>query len=207
MAKSGEACECGGRLKVYCSRRGEKGCKRYLECSVCKKKPAGNVEVVDDLHEQGRNKNTDKTYFARCGDDGPLKIGFTASSVLNRVAAIQSACPFDLKLMGWVNGDYEAQLHQKFAHLRIRGEWFSPSVELIEFVESLISGNCNLAELKVVKSPGDGCECGGKLIVYSTSVKGRSRHQYLRCNQCGVSPEVNPISIPLMYAPRKVCSE
>ncbi|WP_417378330.1 hypothetical protein [Gimesia sp.] len=32
--------------------------------------------------------------------------------------------------------------------------------------------------------PGDQCDCGGSIFVYSSRKKGIDRHQYLKCDRC-----------------------
>lgn len=71
----------------------------------------------------------DHVYFIQVGDDGPVKIGRTALSVKARLSAIQTGCPYELKLIGVVDdatGGLEQELHRKFRRWRMRGEWFRP---------------------------------------------------------------------------------
>ena len=68
-------------------------------------------------------------YFIQCGENGPIKIGYTDNGVETRMAQLQTGCPYELRLL-WVytgNDLTESQLHKEFAHERIRGEWFRPS--------------------------------------------------------------------------------
>lgn len=62
---------------------------------------------------------------------GPIKIG-CASDPVARLAQLQTASPYPLSLIGYVPGGekLERELHQKYAHLRLRGEWFDCTVEL-----------------------------------------------------------------------------
>jgi len=71
-------------------------------------------------------------YFARAGDDGPIKIGYTASSPVERIAALQTGCPWRISLIGAIEGGTkeEAWLHRRFAALKIEGEWFRPTPEI-----------------------------------------------------------------------------
>ena len=70
-------------------------------------------------------------YFIRCGTDGPIKIGWTAN-LKERLANLQSANPAELVLLGSRSGtqEQEKELHARFASQRLRGEWFSWSLEL-----------------------------------------------------------------------------
>lgn len=64
-------------------------------------------------------------YLARLGAMGPVKIGQTAT-VNRRLDQISSGLWEDLHLLRLFDGGAatEAALHRRFAHLRIRGEWF-----------------------------------------------------------------------------------
>jgi hypothetical protein len=79
-------------------------------------------------------------YFIRCPDAGAIKIG-TAYGILARAFArlstMQSGCPLDLELVAVIDGGgrEEAELHQRFAALRIRGEWFRYEGDLKAHVE------------------------------------------------------------------------
>lgn len=70
-------------------------------------------------------------YFIRAGARGPIKIGF-ATDVAARMAALQTASPAPLKLVGAIPGGLklEKQLHAELAEARLSGEWFSPTVDV-----------------------------------------------------------------------------
>jgi hypothetical protein len=76
-------------------------------------------------------------YFIRAGGDGPIKIGTTAGSPHGRLRAMQTANAETLVLLAAVPGDVglERKLHERFAALRMRGEWFRATPELLAFVE------------------------------------------------------------------------
>ena len=76
-------------------------------------------------------------YFARCGRDGPIKIGHTTADVAARISFLQVGCPWQLIVIGTMEGDLltEASLLSQFSHLNIRGEWFHATAELISFIE------------------------------------------------------------------------
>ena len=71
-------------------------------------------------------------YFIRAGEDGPVKIGH-ATDVLARLADLQVAHHAELKLAREIPGGLaeEAWLHRRFCSLRIRGEWFRFSDEML----------------------------------------------------------------------------
>jgi hypothetical protein len=70
-------------------------------------------------------------YFLEAPEVNRIKIG-CAGDPESRAAQISTACPVDVSLLGYIEGDFarEAELHQIFAHLRKRGEWFEGSDEL-----------------------------------------------------------------------------
>lgn len=77
-------------------------------------------------------------YFIRFGDFGPIKIGKTCRDVRVRLSIIQLSCPEQLHLLATISepdeSNCEESLHERFAHLRIRGEWFDSAPELTEFI-------------------------------------------------------------------------
>ncbi len=74
-------------------------------------------------------------YFIQIGEDGPIKIGFTKSPIAYRISALQTASPYLLTLVGLIDGDEQAEqsLHEKFSEFRMKGEWFEPQSEILEF--------------------------------------------------------------------------
>lgn len=75
-------------------------------------------------------------YFIQAGPGGPIKIGFTKYAVEGRMAALQTGNPVALKLLGTREGtvEDEADLHERFDFCRLRGEWFYPTEDLLEFI-------------------------------------------------------------------------
>ena len=80
---------------------------------------------------------TTKTYFVRGVQTGLIKIGKTTQSVDQRLQGLQCGSPDYLLVMKFVKEDREEELHKRFAHLRQHGEWFTPALELLEFIKSL----------------------------------------------------------------------
>jgi hypothetical protein len=70
-------------------------------------------------------------------ENGPIKIG-KARSVPNRLSALQTASAEKLFVIGVMGGGgpKERELHETFAHLRIRGEWFRPDASLMHFIQA-----------------------------------------------------------------------
>src|SRR5574343_50716 len=76
-----------------------------------------------------------EVYF--CQTESFIKIGWTLLGTSQRVRGIEMACPTPIRLLKTIKGgrDLEAALHQRFAHLRHRGEWFHAGTDLVEFIE------------------------------------------------------------------------
>lgn len=75
-------------------------------------------------------------YFIRRSGDGAIKIGYSRD-VARRIGALQTGCPDNLTLAGLMTGGTKADewnLQQRFRALSIRGEWFKPTPELLEYV-------------------------------------------------------------------------
>lgn len=68
-------------------------------------------------------------YFAQRRKGGLIKIGYSRN-VKPRVQTIRA------KVIGAVPGEREVEkkLHKRFAHLRVRGEWFRPEDDLLEYI-------------------------------------------------------------------------
>jgi hypothetical protein len=76
------------------------------------------------------------TYFVRRGD--AIKIGHTAVPK-SRIGQLQNGFPEALDILAIVPNSIidEPAAHEKFAHLRVRGEWFRAAPELLEFIEAV----------------------------------------------------------------------
>jgi hypothetical protein len=70
-------------------------------------------------------------YFIRAGRTNLVKIGW-AKDVDKRHRELQTASPHPLHLIGYMPGSLfdEAAWHERFAHVRVRGEWFRLTTEL-----------------------------------------------------------------------------
>jgi hypothetical protein len=77
-------------------------------------------------------------YFVQATVGGGLiKIG-KATNFASRLSAIRSQSPVPIRVLGVIEADrpdeMEATLHQRFAALRVRGEWFTPSPAMLGFI-------------------------------------------------------------------------
>lgn len=76
-------------------------------------------------------------YFLQGDDGGPVKIGRSLKHPLERCAGVQVGYPFGrLRVVGILRAPAfnEQRLHKAYAHLRIRGEWFRPAPDLVEYI-------------------------------------------------------------------------
>lgn len=81
-------------------------------------------------------RNKGWVYFIRSGEDGPLKIGWTVDPQ-KRLEQLQTGSFVRLFILGTIEGSAggESAFHRRWANYRIRGEWFEPAPEILEFVE------------------------------------------------------------------------
>jgi hypothetical protein len=93
-------------------------------------------------HGRKRRKST-VVYFVRAGDNGPIKIG-QAANLKNRLADLQQAHWEKLVVLASSGSLREREVHAKFRHLRIRGEWFQPADELVSFIADTLSVSLRL---------------------------------------------------------------
>lgn len=92
------------------------------------------------------------TYFVQ-REDTLIKIGYTASP-RRRLTSLRSKFGQSLKALAIVPATVadEFETHQKFAHLRVEGEWFRPAPELWQFIR-LTRKLGAWAETKIVIRP------------------------------------------------------
>ena len=79
--------------------------------------------------------DTGYVYFIQRGD--AIKIGFSVQPE-RRMENLQSSHHLPLQLLGTVPASVvdEMAVHARFAHLRIRGEWFRSDRDLIQFIKT-----------------------------------------------------------------------
>jgi len=124
---------------------GWQGCRETREDGYACMAQPNDGEVCWRHRQQGgrpshlRNGGVETVYFiaAQTGDGEwcAVKIG-RAIDPLSRLATLQGASPLPLELVRAVTGPVglESALHTRFAKARTHGEWFEPTVELIDFV-------------------------------------------------------------------------
>lgn len=78
-------------------------------------------------------------YFIQEGEDGAIKIGHTGGHPHDRLSTLQTGNSKPLRLLAVAPGGppEERALHQRFAELRVNGEWFGPGPRLLGFIDGL----------------------------------------------------------------------
>lgn len=87
--------------------------------------------VVGSLGQRSR------VYFIQVGCDGPIKIG-RSTAPLARLATLQTGHSEPLRLLVTTTGgdELEKALHRRLSSHRLRGEWFSPHVEVLAEIDT-----------------------------------------------------------------------
>lgn len=77
-----------------------------------------------------------RVYFIEAVGLGKIKIGRTKGDVMERLRALSTGSPCQLRLLGHIDGDHstERSLHLKFSHIRMDREWFHGTQELLDFI-------------------------------------------------------------------------
>ena len=117
--------------------------KSEFESVALLKRTAGSAGGKARAAGHGASKNIPArpvVYFVQSGDKhGPIKIGY-ADNGRSRVSALQTGNPDTLKVLAFIEStspSMETELHARFAGLRLRGEWFRPEPELLDYIASL----------------------------------------------------------------------
>jgi len=84
-----------------------------------------------------RRADMREVYFIRAKTLGLIKIGI-ANRAADRLQSLQTMSPDALEILGVLQcskiGIVEQQMHQRFKHLRLHGEWFQPGEDLLAFI-------------------------------------------------------------------------
>lgn len=78
-------------------------------------------------------------YFVEAEGFNSIKIGWTAGPPKMRLDMLQTGCPAPLRILAAIPGTEakEQAIHDKFAHIRQRGEWFEATTELRDYIKNL----------------------------------------------------------------------
>lgn len=108
--------------------------RRAIEAAIA----AYEGREPDPIGYQPRHLRRDRfVYFIqRVDGTGPIKIG-VADDVPRRLGGIQTSHPEPLHVLAVMRGgvSMERSLHERFASLRMQGEWFRPEPDLLAFIE------------------------------------------------------------------------
>jgi len=111
-------------------------------------------------------------YFIAC-DNRFVKIGF-ARNVVERLAELQTGCPFKLRIIGELPGvapSMESVFHEVLSQLRFRGEWFELTDRLRLMIHEINSGARPDALL------------AAKALYRSTSSRARTSREWMELQQ------------------------
>ncbi len=77
-----------------------------------------------------------KVYFILSVELQRIKIGFTKNNPVTRLRAAQTGSADELRLLGWMarDRDLENAIHDRFAAIQVRDEWFKAAPELLSFI-------------------------------------------------------------------------
>lgn len=75
-------------------------------------------------------------YFILAEATGAIKIGSTGF-VSKRIAALRTASPCRLVFLGASAAIDERECHRRFAPVRLGGEWFAPTSELLNYIAAV----------------------------------------------------------------------
>lgn len=84
---------------------------------------------------RSRIKGKPHVYFIQQGDSGAIKIG-CSKNPSQRLQGLQTGHSEPLRLLTCAVGSQgqERALHDRFAHLRVSGEWFRPAEDLLAYI-------------------------------------------------------------------------
>jgi hypothetical protein len=102
-----------------------------------------------------KDDRTDFVYFARLGENGPIKIGH-AKNLKNRLESIQCHNPHLVTIVCVTDGGLkkEKELHGFFKNYKIHGEWFYPHNDILNYMKSLTYTGVTLKDLNLPPASG-----------------------------------------------------
>lgn len=124
------------RQLSYASKRNEIGSLLPDETDLSG--PRSIQEIAAEWCRPG-SRRPGSVYFIQSGSTGPVKIGF-ATDPGSRMRSLQTGHPEKLRVLAVVQEATqmdEKDLHSRFAHLRIQGEWFQPGSDLLAYIEEV----------------------------------------------------------------------
>lgn len=95
-----------------------------------------NSKFNNIKNTESKNNKLGFVYFIQLVDQNQnIKIGYT-NNIEERIKTLQISSPYEIRLLGFMKGNIslEKSIQKMFANIKILGEWFHPSKELIEFI-------------------------------------------------------------------------
>jgi len=117
---------------------GEPGTEEFARSyEAAKAAPVKLIPLKRKRAPRPRKAGVRYVYFVRCLTLGHVKIGSSTTPYV-RFLNIKTACPDEVELLGVIadagKPSLEGMLHRRFHALRLRGEWFAGSDELLAFI-------------------------------------------------------------------------
>jgi hypothetical protein len=112
-------------------------------------------EAMRSAQEDDRMRMVDgiaKVYFLQENGTGAIKIG-TSKHLKKRIDELTRELPSESTLLATTDGWRETEwvLQRRFVHARIRGEWFRPVPELLEYIAGLKAAESSSAQPKLAQ--------------------------------------------------------
>ncbi len=110
------------------------------------RKQESSSALIDSLRAEGERANG-YVYFFQSRGDGPVKIGFSTSP-RSRREQLQTAHGERISCLGYFAATKRAErlLHRHFAESQTFGEWYSPTVALLDMIATVaITDDANMA--------------------------------------------------------------
>ena len=88
-------------------------------------------------------------YFIQEDRTGPIKIGYTSRTAKSRLDSLQTGNARQLYLIKEIEGTEEEvqEIYTQFKHIRMKGEWFQPTMDLMVFINDLLKVEINYQNL------------------------------------------------------------
>lgn len=128
------------RWDAYWKKRNEEEKAKKIADELKKQQTAENRKAGIEKTKVTRYKNKYPgfVYFIQGENGGAIKIGFSKNPD-SRLRELQTSYPDMLKILCLVPGSYKAEkeYHENFKDIRLNGEWFKPTKELLKEIEEL----------------------------------------------------------------------
>ena len=112
----------------------------YIQPPICEGgEPQSTPNSLKSIMPAIENYKVSGVYFIQGEITGRIKIGFS-NQINKRIQSLQNSEPLRLiHVIPNALSNTESSLHKRFSHLRVIGEWFEGTEELIQYINSLKS--------------------------------------------------------------------